>query len=147
MINKYYIFIIILCFSMNISAQEASSIDGIWRYGEGGYSERLGMLQVEVILTIKNGKYIWMEEMISESGIFWSSGKKGTIIINNYEIKFTQEEITFVEYESHLKPVELNWKPETKKEIYTYYIDKGYRDKKILYLLQNDLGQYVFFEK
>jgi tRNA G10 N-methylase Trm11 len=134
MINKYfkyYILILFFSFSINISAQEPLSIDGIWHCFLSGYEEHLGHFELKAVLTIKNGKYIWIEERISES-MYWSSGEKGSIIINNYDIIFNQEKRTFDQFE-------LRWEIEHKIHEYTYSINNN-----VLILFQNNIEKFLF---
>jgi hypothetical protein len=134
MTNKYFrynILILLFCFSINISAQELPSIDGIWHYFLSGYEEHLGHFELKVVLTIKNGKYIWISERISD-GPYWTYGEKGSIKINNSDIIFTQEERTYGQFE-------LNWYSEYGIEKYTYSLDNN-----VLILFQNNIEQYLF---
>jgi hypothetical protein len=64
--------------------------------------------------------------------MYWSSGEKGSIIINNYDIIFNQEERTFDQFE-------LRWEIEQKIHKYTYSINNN-----VLILFQNNIEQYLF---
>jgi hypothetical protein len=131
---KYYVLILFFCFSINVSPQETQSIDGIWHYYLKGYEEHLGNFELKAVLTINNGKYIWIVERVSEFAMYWTSGEKGSIKINNYDIIFTQEERTYSQ-------IELRWEIEHEIHKYTYSLDNN-----ILKLYQNNI-EYIFIKK
>jgi transposase-like protein len=131
---KYYVLILFLCFSKKVSAQETKYIDGIWHYYLNGYEEHLGNFELKTVLTIKNGKYIWIEERISEFAMYWTYGEKGSIKINNYEIIFTQEERRYSQFE-------FRWEIEYETHKYTYSLDNN-----ILKLYQNNI-EFIFIKE
>jgi hypothetical protein len=123
--KKYFIFVFLFGFFINTVLQ-AQSLDGIWRSTETGYEEHLGIFELSSVLTIEDGKYTLMYERISERAMYWSTGEKGSVRIDNSQIIFSKEEQAYGQWDLH-------WEKEQEIIIYTFF-----RKDKILTLVQGD---------
>jgi len=113
LIKNYVIFLLFFGLLINISAQD--SINGTWQYKTMGHHENLGIYELSINLNIQNGKYTWIAERISEKAMYWSSGERGSITVNNSEIIFLKEEQAYGQWD-------LRWETENGSSTYVYFI-------------------------
>ena len=97
-----FVFIMLIGFLMNISAQEQRSLNGIWNSTITGYSEELGNYEVNQLLTIQNGEYSRVYKRISQKEMDLSANEKGRVYIIG-------DEIVFFRYENKQGQLYLLW--------------------------------------
>ena len=125
-------FTMLFLISVELTAQPQQSLEGVWRSTITGYNEYLGHYEIKIILTIQNSQYTWLTERVSEA-MFWSSGERGILIINDSEIIFSQKERTFNQWNPR-------WENEDGINIYLFRIDDNV-------LILNQDNKILIFEK